>query len=138
MPSSAPRLHEEAIVNARVLDVFTGDLSPKTVLVDGGRISGFARRRQPTPRPQRSLTPEAACCFRASSTRTSISRAPCSRPAGFAALVLPFGTTTVIADPHEMANVAGLKAHGGPDRSLQGAATFGQDHGAFVRPGAPL
>lgn len=35
---------------------------------------------------------------------------PYTTPAGFAALVLPFGTTTVIADPHEMANVAGIEA----------------------------
>ena len=31
-------------------------------------------------------------------------------PIGFAALVLPMGTTTVIADPHEIANVGGEKA----------------------------
>lgn len=137
MPSSAPRLHEEAIVNARVLDVFTGDLSPKTVLVDGGRISGFA---------DAAADPKATTVFDARGgvllpglidSHVHIESSMLS-PAGFAALVLPFGTTTVIADPHEMANVAGLKAHGGPDRSLQGAATFGQDHGAFVRPGAPL
>jgi adenine deaminase len=30
-------------------------------------------------------------------------------PPGFAKLVLPFGTTSVIADPHEIANVSGIK-----------------------------
>lgn len=30
-------------------------------------------------------------------------------PAAFAAEILPFGTTTIIADPHEIANVSGVK-----------------------------
>lgn len=30
-------------------------------------------------------------------------------PAAFAAEILPFGTTTIIADPHEIANVSGIK-----------------------------
>ena len=109
MTASTPRLHDQAIINARVLDVFTGDLSPKTVLVDGGRISGFA---------DAAADPEATTVFDARGgvllpglidSHVHIESSMLS-PAGFAALVLPFGTTTVIADPHEMANVAGLKA----------------------------
>ena len=30
-------------------------------------------------------------------------------PASFAGVILPFGTTTIVADPHEIANVAGTK-----------------------------
>lgn len=41
MTSTTPRLHELAIVNARVLDVFTGALDTKTVLVEDGLIHGF-------------------------------------------------------------------------------------------------
>ena len=42
-----------------------------------------------------------------SSTRTCISRPSKLLPSEFARLVLPLGTTAVVADPHEIANVLG-------------------------------
>ena len=46
---------------------------------------------------------------RASSTPTSTSRARWCPPSEFARAVVPRGTTTVITDPHEIANVLGLE-----------------------------
>ena len=41
MQSPKPKIHDLAILNARVLDVFTGALDTKTVLVEDGLIHGF-------------------------------------------------------------------------------------------------
>lgn len=109
MTLRTPRIHDLAVVNARVLDVFTGTLSEKTVLVDEGRIFGFC---------EKDADVEAKTIYDARGgvllpglidSHVHIESSMLT-PAGFAALVLPFGTTTVIADPHEMANVAGIKA----------------------------
>lgn len=109
MTLRTPRIHDLAVVNARVLDVFTGRLMEKTVLVDEGMIFGFC---------EKAADVEAKTVYDARGgvllpglidAHVHIESSMLT-PAGFAALVLPFGTTTVIADPHEMANVAGVKA----------------------------
>ncbi len=109
MTLRTPRIHDLAVVNARVLDVFTGRLMEKTVLVDEGRIFGF---REKTADVEAKTVYDARGGVLLPGLIDSHVHIESSMltPAGFAALVLPFGTTTVIADPHEMANVAGIKA----------------------------
>lgn len=108
MRSPKPKIHNLAILNARVLDVFTGALETKTVLVDDGLIHGFG----PEPAKETFDAQGAVLLPGLIDSHVHIESSMLS-PAGFAALVLPFGTTTVIADPHEMANVGGAAAmHG--------------------------
>lgn len=108
MQSPNPKIHDIAILNARVLDVFTGALETKTVLVDDGLIHGFGSE----PAKETFDAQGAVLLPGLIDSHVHIESSMLS-PAGFAALVLPFGTTTVIADPHEMANVGGAAAmHG--------------------------
>ena len=44
MTLRTPRIDDLAVVNARVLDVFSGTSSEKTFLVDEGRIFGFSQK----------------------------------------------------------------------------------------------
>lgn len=91
--------------NGIVIDVFTGEKRPADVLIDGGRIAG---RRPLCGRtmPIRCGTSAAGICVPASSTGTYISRARCSRRR-IRQRVRAARTTSVVADPHEIANVCG-------------------------------
>lgn len=93
------------ITNVRVADVFTGAVRHAAVAVRDGRILGFGRHeaKETFDGMGRFLLPGLI------DSHVHIESSMLS-PAGFAALVLPFGTTTVIADPHEMANVRGEEA----------------------------
>lgn len=90
------------IKNVQIVDVLTGTVRTGGVAIHEGMIVGF------TPR-------EAACVVDGHGhyllpglidAHVHIESSMLS-PAGFASLVVPLGTTTVIADPHELTNVAG-------------------------------
>ena len=93
------------IKNARVVNVFTGEVYPADVAVAGAWIAGvgagYAGRRE-VDLAGRYLVPGLidAHVHLESSMVT---------PYEFARAVVPRGTTTVVADPHEIANVAGLE-----------------------------
>jgi len=89
--------------NARLVDVLNGEIRPATVALAGGRIVGFG------PCPARN-TLDLRGAFLApgfldAHVHVESSLVP---PSEFARAVVPRGTTTVIADPHEIANVAGM------------------------------
>ncbi len=92
------------ICNARVVDVFTGEILETPVSVGDGKILGFAatEARRVVDAGGRYLLPGLI------DAHIHIESSMAS-PARFAELVLPRGTTTVIADPHEIANVHGLE-----------------------------
>lgn len=91
------------IRNAKVVNVFTGEVLETPVAVGEGAIVGFAET-------EALETIDAAGTYllpgfidshiHVESTMAS--------PERFAELVVPHGTTTVIADPHEIVNVAGV------------------------------
>ena len=86
-----------------MLSVFTREWLDVDVAIADGWIAGLgdyegARGRR-RGRPLRRA--------RASSTRTCTSSRSKLLPDEFARLVLPLGTTAVVADPHEIANVLG-------------------------------
>ena len=89
--------------NARVLNVFTGELLEDSVALHGGRIVGFGPReaRERMDLGGRVVAPGLidGHMHLESSMVT---------PGEFARAVVPRGTTTVVADPHEFANVRGL------------------------------
>lgn len=90
--------------NAAVLNVFTREWLLQDVAVWDDRIIGVGRYegREEIDLTGKYLVPGFfdAHVHIESSMLT---------PAAFAAEILPFGTTTILADPHEIANVSGMK-----------------------------
>lgn len=93
------------IDNVRIVDVLSGTVREGSLCVKDGRILGTAPCEARTVYDGRGkyLLPGLI------DSHVHIESSMLS-PAGFASLVLRFGTTTVIADPHEMANVRGEEA----------------------------
>ncbi len=93
------------IENVRIVDVLSGTVREGCVAVKDGRILSFTRREaaEVYDGAGRYLVPGFI------DSHVHIESSMLS-PAGFASLLLPFGTTTVVADPHEMANVSGEEA----------------------------
>ena len=91
------------IRNANVVNVFTGDIMHVPVAVGDGKFLGFSEipARRTLDAHGRYLLPGLI------DAHIHIESSMAS-PTRFAELVLPCGTTTVIADPHEVANVHGL------------------------------
>lgn len=89
--------------NGRVLDVFNGVLVEEKVAVAGGRILGYGdyEGKKEVDLNGRILSPG----FIDSHLHIESSMAPVGE---FARQVIPLGTTTIFADPHEIANVAGV------------------------------
>ncbi len=90
--------------NAEVFNVFTGQFSKGDVAIVNGYIAGVGRYsgRKEIDVTGKYITPGFI------DGHVHIESAMVS-PAQFACAVVPNGTTTVIADPHEIANVAGLE-----------------------------
>ncbi len=91
------------IDNVRIVDVFGGGVFQDSVRVGMGRILGFGMQdaRQVEDAGGKYLMPGLI------DAHVHIESSMLS-PRAFAELVLPFGTTTVVADPHEIANVKGI------------------------------
>ncbi len=91
------------IDNVRIVDVFSGEIREGSVSMGQGRILGFG------PFEARTVVDGAGRWLLPGLIDGHVhieSSMLC--PARFAELVLPFGTTTVVADPHEIANVKGM------------------------------
>ena len=93
------------ITNARVVDVFSGLVRQDSVAIGDGVFLGFGQReaREVVDARGAYLLPGFidAHIHLESSMVT---------PARFAEMALPHGTTSVVADPHELANVCGTAA----------------------------
>ena len=90
--------------NGRLLNVFTGQIETADVAVFAGRIAGVG------PGYAAAETIDLDGAYVAPGlidAHVHIESSLCV-PAQFAAAVLPRGVTTVVADPHEIANVAGV------------------------------
>lgn len=89
--------------NVRVVDVFSGTVRESSVCFGQGRILGFSRldAREVVDGGGHYLLPGLI------DGHVHIESSMLC-PARFAEMVLPFGTTTVMADPHEIANVKGM------------------------------
>lgn len=107
------------ISDAQVVNVFTGAIERGDVAIVGGLIAGIGNYTAETyiDAAGRYLLPgliDAHVHIESSLVD----------PASFAQLTLPHGTTTVIADPHEIANVCGLD---GIDYMLGASEGLAQD-----------
>lgn len=88
----------------RVLNVFTGELQPADVAICGETIAGVGSYRG-----RREIALSGAVVLPGFIEGHIHIESTMLAPAQFAAAVAARGTTTVIADPHEIANVAGLE-----------------------------
>ena len=95
------------LTNAQIVNVFSGDVYAGDVAISGSRIAGVSaapglyRGRETLDLGGLYIAPgfiDAHVHIESSLLR----------PAEFAAAVLPHGTTSVVSDPHEIANVHGL------------------------------
>jgi len=92
------------LADARLVNVLSGEIHQADVAIFGGRVVGFGayQARQVVDLGGRYLCPgfiDAHVHLESSMVQ----------PAEFARAVMPHGTTTVICDPHEIANVLGLE-----------------------------
>ncbi len=90
--------------NAKIINVFTGEIIEESLAVKDGKILGYGAYEglEEIDLKGAYLAPgfiDAHVHIESSLTT----------PEHFASLVVPRGTTTVIADPHEIANVAGVE-----------------------------
>lgn len=90
--------------NGRLINVYTGDIYPADVAVAGNQVVGVGAGYQ--AREVMDLSGDYICPgFIDAHVHIESSMVP---PPEFARAVVPRGTTTVILDPHEIANVLGL------------------------------
>ncbi len=90
------------LTNARIVNVFSGEVLPGAIAVAGGLIAGIGEypARSVVDLEGRIVAPGFIDAhLHMESAMVTVSE--------FARAVLPRGTTTVVADPHEIANVAG-------------------------------
>lgn len=88
--------------NCRIVNVFSGEIQDGDIVVAGGRIVGFGRLPAKDVRNMQGMYAAPGLIDAHVHIESSM-----TCPAQFAAAVLPHGTTTVVADPHEIANVMG-------------------------------
>jgi adenine deaminase len=91
--------------NARLVNVLSGEIYQTSIAVSGSRIAGLGRgyrAKKTVDLEGRFVAPGLIDAH----VHIESSMVP---PQAFARLVLPRGVTTVVADPHEIANVRGLE-----------------------------
>jgi adenine deaminase len=89
--------------NARIVNVFSGQIESNDIAIHGSRIAGIGRdyhAKQTIDLQNAYVAPGLI------DAHVHIESSLCTPP-NFASAVLPRGVTTVVADPHEIANVAG-------------------------------
>ncbi len=92
--------------NATIVDVFNKELFVSDLLIKDGRIAGFGGEYFPTPLKSIDCT-GSYILPGLIDAHVHIESSHCS-PSAFGDAVVPCGTTTIIADPHEICNVSGL------------------------------
>src|SRR5205809_3244321 len=89
--------------NSRIINVFSGEIEASDIAIAGDRIAGVGadyRGKEEIDLAGAFVAPGLI------DAHVHIESSLCL-PAQFAAAVVPRGVTTVVADPHEIANVAG-------------------------------
>lgn len=110
------------ITNCKVVDVFSKEIFESDVLVSGKTIAGFGGKDW--PEAKKTIDAKGAYLVPGLiNTHLHIESSLCS-PDEYARLVVPCGTTTSIADPHEICNVCGLE---GFDYMLKASEDIGMD-----------
>lgn len=92
------------IRNAQVVDVFTGVIRQLPVRVGEGAILSFSEGEA-----KYEIDAAGACLLPGFIDSHIHIESTMATPERFAEMVLPHGTTTVVADPHELVNVIGVR-----------------------------
>lgn len=94
---------ELVLKNANVINVFTGEIIKNDVAINNGKIVGVGeyRGKREIDLKGKYLSPG----FIDSHVHIESSM---SSPSEFAKIIIPRGVTTIIADPHEIANIKGI------------------------------
>ncbi|NCB02248.1 MAG: adenine deaminase, partial [Spirochaetia bacterium] len=93
--------------NAHIVDVFNKELFTSDVYIKDGLIAGFGGKDYPKGKKTVDCTNQFIVPGFIDA-HVHIESSHCS-PAAFSDAVVPFGTTTIVADPHEICNVSGLQ-----------------------------
>jgi len=96
-------LPELVLKNARIVNVFNEELVHGDVGIDGGFIVGIGAYKG-----QQEVDLAGACVAPGLIDGHVHIESAMVTPGQFAKAILPHGTTTIIADPHEIANVCGI------------------------------
>ncbi|MBM7561027.1 adenine deaminase [Fusibacter tunisiensis] len=89
--------------NAKVINVFNGKITQDDIAIDGGKIIGIGNYTG-----EREIDLEGKFVAPGLIDAHMHMESTLVAPDQMARIIVPRGTTTVIADPHEIANVAGL------------------------------
>lgn len=95
---------ELVLQNAQVLNLFTGALEQASIAIHNGKIAGLGDYESDTTLDLKGSVVAPGFIDSHFHIESSL-----LRPEEFARTLIPLGTTTVIADPHEIANVAGME-----------------------------
>ncbi len=93
------------LTGGRVLNVFTGEIERVDVALHGGRVAGLG----PGYEGRETTDLQGALVLPGLIDAHVHVESSLATPPEFARAVLPRGTTTVVSDPHEIANVHGLE-----------------------------
>lgn len=97
------------IINCRLVNVITGEIYPAEVSVFRRWIASVDMPGECTlPPPKKTMDAENAFLIPGFIDTHVHVESTMMTPSRFAAAVIPWGTTTVVTDPHEIANVMGI------------------------------
>lgn len=100
-----------AIINCRLVNVFTGEIYPAAVFVKDGFIAHVETEKLEGPYEAEAVYDgEGRYLIPGLIDSHMHIESSMMTPRNFAKVVIPHGTTTIIHDPHELANVYGVEA----------------------------
>ena len=97
------------IEDVQLVNVYTREVYAADIGVSGGHIAHVGPPAWSGPEPKERFSAEGKFAVPGLIDSHMHIESSMMSPAGFAAAVLPHGTTTVVADPHEIGNVLGLR-----------------------------
>ena len=101
-------IYDLVIANVRYVNLFTKEVYPAAIAVNGDRIAHVTQPGEAVPRGRKEYDGGGKYAVPGLIDTHVHIESSMLEPRGFAEAVLPHGTTTVLADPHEIGNVMGL------------------------------
>jgi len=97
------------IEDVQLVNVYTREIYPADIGISGGYVAHVGPPVWSGPEPKERFSAEGKFAVPGLIDSHMHIESSMMSPAGFAAAVLPRGTTAVVADPHEIGNVMGLR-----------------------------
>lgn len=115
------------IRNVQIVNVFSASIVSGSIGIVNGHIAGVFGPEE-APEGRRTMDGGSAYALPGFVDSHMHLESSMLTPDHFARVALSCGTTTVCADPHEIANVLGIEGGPGPGRRLPGPAPAGAPH----------